>query len=269
MEAVFAECLQNQDAQSQKRIAIDERAKNTPTYPQTGALKMAGSIQLSREALCDGLDHLALQQLRLMDHLIRCNMMLEEKMRSGFFLLSKTRYSMGTNAISSLQLPSPDSETESLTDVMSSPVSLEGYKGDIMYHRVDVSFKDPVTTLTEEEEEGERYEESQGKEKGQKARKRQTSSKKQMVDSDNSEMEKESEKKTSKKSSRKYVNRDPIRWFSALPQQTLRQAQQDFKSSVSLIAECATTQSKLKTVSKEYRRLQEIKHTLDGEAKEE
>ena len=32
---------------------------------------MAGSIQLSREALCDGLDHLALQQLRLMDHLIR------------------------------------------------------------------------------------------------------------------------------------------------------------------------------------------------------
>lgn len=195
--------------------------------------------------------------------------MLEEKMRCGYFMLSKTRYSMGTNAVSSLQLPSPDSETESLTDVVSSPVVLEGYKGDIMYHRVDVSFKDPVTPLTEDEE-GERCEESQEKHKEQGARKRQSvSKKKQTVDSEKSELEKESEKKTSKKSSRKYVNRDPIRWFSALPQQTLRQAQQDFKSSVSLIAECATTQSKLRTVSKEYSRLQEIKYRLDGEEKEE
>ncbi|XP_063841991.1 uncharacterized protein LOC135089825 isoform X3 [Scylla paramamosain] len=233
-----------------------------------GVLKMAGSIQLSREALCDGLDHLALQQLRLMDQLIRCNMMLEEKTRSGYFLLSKTRYSMGTNAVSSLQLPSPDSETESLANVVTSPVFLEGYKGDIMYHRVDVSFKDPVAPLPEEEEEGEVFETQKSKKKG--TRKRQTADKKeQMIDSDNSILENDSEKKASKKSTRKSVNRDPIRWFSALPQQTLRQAQQDFKSSISLIAECATIQSKLRTINKEYSRLQEIKYKVDGGEKEE
>ena len=189
-------------------------------------------------------------------------------MRSGFFLLSKTRYSMGTSAVSSLQLPSPESQTESLTDVVSSPVMLEGYKGDIMYHRVDVSFKDPAAHLTEDEEE-ERCE-SQEKKKKQGARKRQTKNKnEQMIDSEESKLENESEIKTSKKSSRKYVNRDPIRWFSALPQQSLRQAQQYFKSSVSLVAECATTQSKLRTVNKEFSRLQEIKYRVDGERKEE
>lgn len=228
--------------------------------------KMASSVQLSREALCDGLDHLALQQLRLMDQLIRYNMMLEERMRSGYFLLSKTRYSMGTSAVSSLQLPSPDSETESLTGVKTSPVVLEDYKGDIMYHRVDISFKDPMTPLLEDKGE-ESCEESEEKDE-QKIRKRMNySTKQRSLDDENSETEKLS--KTPKKSSRKYVNRDPIRWFSPLPQQTLRQAQQDFKSSVSLLAECATVQSKLRTVNKEYRRLQEIKTKLDFEDKEE
>lgn len=194
------------------------------------------------------------------------NMMLEERMRSGYFLLSKTRYSMGTSAVSSLQLPSPDSETESLTGVKTSPVVLEDYKGDIMYHRVDVTFKDPMVPLPEDNGE-ESCEESEEKDE-QKIRKREIyGTKEQTLDDENSETEKIS--KTPKKSSRKYVNRDPIRWFSPLPQQTLRQAQQDFKSSVSLLAECATVQSKLRTVNKEYRRLQEIKTKLDFEDKEE
>ncbi|KAG0713896.1 Coiled-coil domain-containing protein 115 [Chionoecetes opilio] len=243
------------------------KTSNKQAHTRGEVCKMSGSVQLSREALCDGLDHLALQQLRLMDHLIRCNMMLEEQMRSGFFLLSKTRYSMGTSAVSSLQLPSPDSETESLTDVVSSPVVLEGYKGDIMYHRVDVNFKNPVMPLPDDEKFEESHE-KRAEEKEQGARKRRTASKKeQAVDGKKSESDKETKKNTT--SNGRYVNRDPIRWFSALPQQTLRQAQQDFKSSVSVIAECASTQSKLRTVSKEYRRLQEIKQRLDGEYKEE
>lgn len=188
-------------------------------------------------------------------------------MRSGYFLLSKTRYSMGSSAVSSLQLPTPDSETESLTGVMTSPVVLEGYKGDIMYHKVDVSFKDPVTPLPDDEGE-ELYEESKEKDKEQKIRKRETvSAKEQTLQGENSETEKKS--KNAKKSGRKHINRDPIRWFSALPQQTLKQAQQDFRSSVSLLAECATTQSKLRTVNKEFSRLQEIKTRLDFEDKEE
>lgn len=188
-------------------------------------------------------------------------------MRSGYFLLSKTRYTMGTNAVSSLQLPTPDSETESLTAVMTSPVVLEGYKGDIMYHKVDVSFKDPMTPLPEDDEE-ELREESRENDTEQKIRKRETlAAKEQTFENENSETEKKS--KSKKKSSRKLVNRDPIRWFSPLPQQTLRQAQQDFRSSVSLLAECATVQSKLRTVNKEYSRLQEIKSKLDFDNKEE
>lgn len=187
------------------------------------------------------------------------NMMLEERMRSGYFLLSKTRYSMGTNAVSALQLPTAESETESLTAVTTSPVSLEGYKGDIMYHRVDVAFKDPTTPLSEDND----WEELCGESKDEQSlRKRETATSKEETLEDETS-------KTKKKSGRKYANRDPIRWFSALPQQSLRQAQQDFRSSVSLIAECATTQSKLRTVNKEYSRLQEIKSKLDSKDKEE
>ncbi|KAG7177839.1 uncharacterized protein LOC121859674 isoform X2 [Homarus americanus] len=224
---------------------------------------MATSTQFSREALCDGLDQLSIQQLELMDHLIKSNMSLEESMRSGFFLLSKTRYTLGTNAVCLLQLPTDESEVESLATVVSSPVVLEKYDGDIMYHSVDTKFVDPVITV--DSEKGIIISDDSDK-KIQGLRKRVTSAEEQKTEEISDE---NFEEQSVKKGKPKIINRDPIRWFSALPPQTLKHAQQDFKAAINLIAQCATTQLKLRAVNKEYKRLYEIKQKLDKTDKEE
>lgn len=226
---------------------------------------MAASIQLSREELCDGLDQLSLQLLELMDHLIKSNMCLEENLRSGFFHLGKTRFTLGMNAVSSLQLPTSESEVKSLAAVISTPVVLENYSGDIMYHTVDTKFLDPIVTVQDDETgkmislEGNDHDN-----KNQGLRKRGTK-----VDGKQTSDEvSESDLKKGRSVKVKPINRDPIRWFSVLPPQTLKHAQQDFKTAIQLIAQCATTQLKLRAVSKEYKRLHEIKRKLDTIEKE-
>lgn len=230
---------------------------------------MAASIQLTPEALCDGLDQLSIKQLELMDQLIMSNMVLEESMRSGFFLLAKTRYMLGSNAVSSLQLPAHEHEVESLATVVSTPVVLEKYDGDVMYHTVDTRFKDPVSAVTadvQDEEDISLNTTECDDEKNISLRKRVTSVKEEQKVEEIHESEFREE--SVNKSKVKTTNRNPICWFSALPPQTLKQAQQDFKSAIQLSAQCATIQLKLRAVSKEYKRLYEIKSKVDRIEKE-
>merc|ERR1712008_431197 len=57
----------------------------------------------------------------------------------------------------------------------------------------------------------------------------------------------------------KTVNRDPIRWFSVLPPQTLRQAQTYFKTAIQMSVKSANIQWRLNAIVKENKRLLEIK----------
>ncbi|XP_045616590.1 coiled-coil domain-containing protein 115 [Procambarus clarkii] len=228
---------------------------------------MSSSIQLSPEALCDGLDQLSIQQLELMDQLIKNNMRLEENMRSGFFHLGKTRYTLGSNAVSPLQLPTNESDVQSLAGVVSTPVVLEQQSGDIMYHTVDAKFLDPLVVV----EDGVidktislgSLDHFDDKNKGIRKRVSNVEGKQKVEEISEGDL-KESDDKIKVKT----INRDPIRWFSVLPPQTLKHAQQDFKTAIQLIAQCATSQLKLRAVSKEYKRLLEIKCQLDRIEKE-
>lgn len=192
------------------------------------------------------------------------NMILEESMRSGFFLLAKTRYTLGSNAISSLQIPAHEHEVESLASVVSTPVVLERYDGDVMYHTVDTKFKDPVTAAPADVQDEDTVSLDSTKcddDKNQGLRKRVTSVKgeQKVEEIHETKLKEESNQKTKGKT----INRNPICWFSALPPQTLKQAQLDFKNAIQLSAQCATIQLKLRAVNKEYRRLNKIKNKLD------
>ncbi|XP_068223469.1 coiled-coil domain-containing protein 115 [Palaemon carinicauda] len=226
---------------------------------------MATSIQLSPESLCDGLDQLCIQKLELMDNFIKSNMMLESKMRGGFFLLGKTRYALGNKAVSALQLPNEEREVDALATAVMTPVPLEGYEGDILYQHVDTKFQDPVVTLVEEDEEEEAPDkmviDDEVQMEGLRRRFKNTEDEDPFNENGIEELE-SSERKV------KIFNRDPIRWFTALPPQTLRQAQSEFKSALQLTSQCATLKLKLRAVNKEYSRLKEIKAKLESLEKE-
>lgn len=204
-------------------------------------------------------------------------MKLEEKLRVGFFLLGKTRYSLGSHAVSALQLPTEDREVEHLAHVITTPVILEGCAGDITYHTVEARFEDPVVQLSGERNEGDekhrKYSEGGVSQEGLRKRLPHATGNKEEETEDckceSNDGESKSEASKQNAESTPYtVNRDPIRWFSALPPSTLRQAQKDFKAAVSLVAACATTQLKLRAANKEFRRLHEIKSKLDRVEKE-
>lgn len=205
--------------------------------------------------------------------LFQDNMKLEERLRVGFFLLGKTRYSLGSHAVSALQLPTEDREVEHLAHVVTTPVILEGCAGDITYHTVEARFEDPVVQVNgEKNEEHKRYSEDGESQDGLRKRLPRTSGnteeENEVCKCEDGASKPEISSKENEESTPCTVNRDPIRWFSALPPSTLRQAQKDFKSAVSLVAACATTQLKLRAANKEFRRLHEIKSKLDRVEKE-
>lgn len=224
---------------------------------------MASSIQLSPESLCDGLDQLSINRLELMDQLIKSNMMLECCMRSGFFLLGKTRYALGNRAVSSLQLPNAERKLNALATAVSTPVPVEGYIGDILYQQIDTKFQDPIISVYEDETSEEVLADTDDHSEG--LRKRYTSIEDEKAEEESFEGD---EHNYSGNHKVKTINRDPIRWFSALPPQTLRQAQSDFKSALQLSAQCASIQLKLRSVNKEYKRLRNIKAQIEQLEKE-
>ncbi|KAK3882191.1 hypothetical protein Pcinc_013410 [Petrolisthes cinctipes] len=214
-----------------------------------------------------------------MDQLIKDNMKLEERLRVGFFLLGKTRYSLGTHAVSALQLPTEDCEVEHLAHVITTPAILEGCAGDITYHTVEAKFEDPVVQVNgEQSEAGEeynnRYSDDGVSQEGLRKRLPHATGNNEeetevcKCEYEDGENKVQGSSKQKDKSTPNVLNRDPIRWFSALPPSTLRQAQKDFKAAVSLVAGCATTQLKLRAANKEFRRLHEIKSKLDRVEKE-
>jgi len=232
---------------------------------------MATGVQMTREALCDGLDYMALQHLALMDQLIKTKLVLEENMRSGFFLMSKTRYVLGTNAVSTLQLPSEDREVDALVSVVSTPVSFEKYNGDIMYQELNTEFSDPVVVTggcTDHEVEHLSTNIDQTDEDPMEGLRRRVVSLAEEEPSEEFSESEETQEHNQDQVKKRIINRDPIRWFSIFPPQTLRQAQSDFKTAIQLSAKCATIQGQLKAVCNEYGRLTNIKAKIENMEKE-
>lgn len=193
-------------------------------------------------------------------------MLLEEKMRGGFYLLGKTRYTLGCSAVSSLQLPNEECEVQSLVTVVSTPLVLQEYSGDVMHHTFDAKFIKPVTGNAEnnskEKLSCDDKEKVSDENLGLRKRFSGISGEKKTEEGNDCEVE---EKRDTRDG---VTNQDPIRWFSALPPQTLRQAQQEFKAAIQLIAQCATTQLKLSATNKEFERLYDIKSKIDAVEKE-
>ncbi|XP_042892110.1 coiled-coil domain-containing protein 115-like isoform X3 [Penaeus japonicus] len=228
---------------------------------------MATGIQMTREALCDGLDHMALQHLTLMDQLIRTKMILEEHMRSGFFLLGKTRYVLGCNAISTLQLPTEEREVDPLVSVISTPVRIEKYDGEVIYQEMNTQFADPIVSLpveAEEESMSDMYAHEGDPVEGLRQRISNLRGDTELEE----DREDDREQYSTEQIKKKVINRDPIRWFSVLPPQTLKQAQSDFKTAIQISAKCATLLGQLKVVCNEYKRLAKIKSKVDNIEKE-
>lgn len=229
--------------------------------------------EFTQESLCDKLDHLALQQLDLMDQLIRGKMTMEESIRAGYFLMGKTRYSLGQASVSRLQLPGEDSQVKALVTTTASQHTTSKLEGGVIYQTVEANFHNPITNIEEEEEAAKEASSSMSLgEPEMLVRKRGGNVHGEQGVEDISAQEDEldySESSSSSNTAKKTVNSDPIRWFTVLPPQTLRQAQTYFKTAIQMSVKCANIQWKLNAIVKENKRLLEIKRHYEGLQKED
>lgn len=191
-------------------------------------------------------------------------------------MLSKTRYVLGCNAVSTLQLPSEDREVDALVSVVSTPVSLQKYDGDIMYQELNVDFLDPIVAVPregEEDHQGGQYPNTTcGAETDDDPvdglRRRVMNAEEEPPEDAEENEESSRGNNNANQTKKKTINRDPIRWFSALPPQTLKHAQMDFKNVIQISAKCATLIGQLRAVCNEYRRLSKIKAKIENMEKE-
>ncbi|KAL7636299.1 UNVERIFIED_CONTAM: hypothetical protein RMT77_013058 [Armadillidium vulgare] len=169
----------------------------------------------------DKLDNLAVLRLELMDELIAGKKDLENFLRDGYFLLGKSRYIMGVNAVSMLQVPIEDDNISSgfYTTVSKEPLSEMPSLTNYLFNIHIRESKDKV-----------------GDEKEVLLRKRKAESK--LSDSEKEEVEEVVRKEN-----------NPLNWFNALPPQSLRKAQEYFKKAIIKSVECATIQSKLNALN--------------------
>ncbi|KAB7506646.1 Coiled-coil domain-containing protein [Armadillidium nasatum] len=172
----------------------------------------------------DKLDNLAVLRLELMDELIAAKKDLENFLREGYFLLGKSRYIMGVNAVSMLQVPIEDDNISSgfYTTVSKEPLS---EMPSLTNHLFNIHIR----------EDREESKDKVVEEKEVSLRKRKSESK--LDDSEKEEVE------VVKKEN------NPLNWFNALPPQSLRKAQEYFKKAIIKSVECATIQSKLNALN--------------------
>ncbi|CAL4097728.1 unnamed protein product, partial [Meganyctiphanes norvegica] len=240
-------------------------------YSSSFRLAMELRAEFTQESLCDKLDHLALQQLDLMDQLIRAKMTMEESIRPGYFLMGKTRYSLGQSSVSRLQLPGENSQVKPMVTTTASQHTTSKLEGGVLYQSVEANFHNPITTVEEEEEEaGEASSSSCYEEPETLLRKRgvKLHGEQGVEDIYAPENDEVNYSESSSSEAIKTINRDPIRWFSALPPQTLRQSQTFFKTAIQMSVKCANIQWRLNAIIKENKRLMEIKRHYERLEKE-
>lgn len=226
------------------------------------------SAEFTQESLCDKLDHLALQQLDLMDQLIRAKMTMEESIRAGYFLMGRTRYSLGQSSVSRLQLPGEDSRVKALVTTTASQHTTSKFEGGVLYQSVEANFHNPVSTVEEDYEDGEASSSSCLEEPEMLLRRRGINLHGEQGVEDMIVQEDEVNYIENSKAKNTF-NRDPIRWFNALPPQTLCQAQTYFKTAIQMSVKSANIQWRLNAIVKENKRLLEVKNHYDGIQKED
>lgn len=92
------------------------------------------------EKICEVLDKLALDSLTLMEQHVQQKLEVEKSMCEGESHLAKSRYIMGRNSVSSLQLPSENGSEFEATAV----VRREADDGSITDEALDLEFKKKV-----------------------------------------------------------------------------------------------------------------------------
>ena len=165
--------------------------------------------------------------------------LMQESMKSGYLMLGKTRYSRGKNFVSKSQLPNEDKEVFAVAYCHSDEENIPNLKEDISFPNPQIIRRSTVLNIPVEEKEDLPSEEKTNNKDDQEVRLR---GKKNSDESDKKDGEKETKK----------VDIDPIRWFSALPPQSLKDAQIHFQAALKLGVECVSLQRQLDALNEEY-----------------
>ncbi|XP_076030326.1 vacuolar ATPase assembly protein VMA22 isoform X2 [Oratosquilla oratoria] len=219
--------------------------------------------KLSYEEVCDSLNTISVRQLSLMDQLIKTKKQLKDVTSEGFFLLGKSRYIMGNTSVSTLQLPGEDFTVKALVRSYTSDEHQDDLK--ILTRKFELMMQNPVVTADEEETAKSCEDDCNRvvRRRGEKNTKTNENKEQEIKD----ELEKEDQNKNTSPS-KKTVNHDPIRWFTALPPQSLRQSQNCFKKALHLSADCATIQDQILHNVSQYKQLLKCKEKYQQETEE-
>lgn len=166
-------------------------------------------------------------------------------MKSGFFQLGKARFALGGHAVSALRIP--DGDISALAKTVSSSQSLNDCpRPCVTRELITVTDAEETASPNNSNKPATDVDELVNK-ISESSIIRDVSPKESSTNSEDSVCE-----SSLVENSDKVANKKPINWFSALPPQSLRQAQSSFISSLQLAAACVSMQQELDVLDQHY-----------------
>jgi len=178
------------------------------------------------ESICDLLDLLALRNLRTSNDLIRLKLDLENRLRDGWMGLAKSRYVAGFHRFGIVNLTDYE---EAIPDSTGGP-------------QVVIDLDSPTAT---------------NKSKSNDDLKSNVAATKFILRVDGGELD--------EKAAKEEMERKAMRRFGSFAPPIFKQSQRTFGTVIELVCEIATLESELVGISKEYKRLSEMKAKYSGE----
>eukprot|EP00088_Acartia_fossae_P040861 TRINITY_DN4259_c1_g1_i2.p1 TRINITY_DN4259_c1_g1~~TRINITY_DN4259_c1_g1_i2.p1 ORF type:complete len:244 (-),score=56.04 TRINITY_DN4259_c1_g1_i2:181-879(-) len=195
--------------------------------------------------LDEELSDLTVDLLILAQDLVEAKVKLEEVSKNGWMDMAKARYIMGSTAISTLQLPKPeeDSDTgiEPSATVSKQECLRDGSKNVRYYHyslNPPPSAQDTTSQSKQEAAEGLRQRKQE---------------------SNNGDGDTKGGSKVEEVKKRPKSLSDPVRWFSAMPPAPLKRSQKYFQSGVEIVLEIANLQSQIRGIQNRIKYLKRMK----------
>ncbi|XP_062979165.1 coiled-coil domain-containing protein 115 [Elgaria multicarinata webbii] len=205
---------------------------------------MAPTEDIGTAEVCEELDQLILHLFHVLETLQSKREAFNGLVEEGWFSLSKSRYAMGNNSVSTLQYG------HQMTPLVRMQIS-EGEKGRLEFQVVSEDApkqKGEGTAIVEEigpREQVLRRRKGPGK------------------------TESPAQNENAATQPAEGVGyRDPLNWFGILVPQSLRQAQRTFREGIHLAAEIASLQSEIETTRRRYHALLKRKHKLAAKEKQ-
>ncbi|XP_064643306.1 coiled-coil domain-containing protein 115-like [Lineus longissimus] len=226
-------------------------------------MENTGEQEVDYKSVCKQLDVLTNKYFETLETLLKTRSEFSETLKSGFFMMSKARYSMGAKSVGALQYNDNDMTARYLVQVAED--NAEDHKLEIVNGQnlpKESKARPVIENIGAQHQRGQLRKRTMGKNDEGTGKDGDLSG---LPDIQNMNISGENDEGTDKRSCDNLKWKDPITWFGVLVPQSLRQSQKDFQRGIEMCGDIVNLQEQLLSLKDDFHKLAAQKKLLKTE----